>query len=129
VDRYRPKVGGPARNRPDASPLCLLRLLCLSGCQSLWGLSNGDSVVPPGIEPGSNAPEAFVVSILLRDLVWENPNRAAKIRAYLTLFMLEQRIWNRMARRSSPPRREALLSIVKVKPRGVEALLAIQTWI
>lgn len=25
-------------------------------------------VVPPGIEPGSNAPEAFVVSILLRDL-------------------------------------------------------------
>ena len=38
-------------------------------------------VVPPGIEPGSNAPEAFVVSILLRDLVWENPNRAAKISA------------------------------------------------
>ena len=38
-------------------------------------------VVPPGIEPGSNAPEAFVVSILLRDLVRENPNRAAKISA------------------------------------------------
>jgi len=46
-------------------------------------------VVPPGIEPGSNAPEAFVVSILLRDLVRENPNRDAKIRPYFTLFVME----------------------------------------